>query len=71
MDYMPFHERIAELWQKKKSLTTAETIELHQCLDLHLAYMFEQSKLFNLSLAASLADDVTWQHEICERIDKL
>lgn len=72
MELKPFHEELAILWQKQKktALTIAETKDLRDCMDLHVAYMFDQSKLFNLSLAASMADDVSWQHEICARIDK-
>lgn len=74
MDLKPFHGRLAELWQKSKTLggklTVAESKELGQCLDLHAAFMYEQAKLFNLSLAASMVDDTEWQHEICARLDK-
>lgn len=70
---LPIHERLAELYviNKRRPLTPEEMMELQQCLAANVKYCWEQAYLKNMSLLASMTNDVDWQHEICREIDKL
>ncbi|GGB41384.1 hypothetical protein GCM10011409_18630 [Lentibacillus populi] len=66
-------ERFIELsiLKKHRRLTLSETREFNESLK-HLEKLeWQKAKLKNLSLAASMIDDVDWQHEICEKLEKL
>ncbi|MCS7463310.1 hypothetical protein N0M98_24610 [Paenibacillus doosanensis] len=67
------HWRLAELWtlQQKRKLTEDEESEMTACLHYNAIYARKLSGLYNLSLAASMINDAEWQHEICQRIEKL
>lgn len=70
---LTFHERAAELWciNKRRMLTTEEMTELGQCLHLNAKYVFEMAYLSNLSLLASMSNNVDWLHEICVEIEEV
>lgn len=75
MDYKPYAERIAELWiiqtgRSKRQLTLNELVEWRHCMDMLASDMYKQAELFNLSLVASMSNDVEWQHDICRKIDE-
>ena len=66
-------ERFIELslLQRKRTLNDSELRELHEST-LYLENLeWEKAKLKNLSLMASMTDDMTWQQEICSQIDNL
>ena len=67
------YRRIAELWcqQKKQPLTKEERKEFEQCLDAHMNLARKLANLENLSLVASIENNVEWQHEICASIDNI
>ncbi|OXM82729.1 DUF7667 family protein [Paenibacillus rigui] len=67
------HWRLAELWtlQQKRGLTEEEASEMSACLHYNAIYARKLSRLYNLSLAASMTKDVEWQHELCKEIEKL
>lgn len=67
------HWRLAELWtlQKQRELTEDEESEMSACLHYNAIYARKLSRLYNLSLAASMTNDIEWQHEICVEIEKL
>lgn len=69
----PIFRRLAELWQKQKcgDLTDQEAMDFTHCLNANLNYWWEMSYLENMSLLASMANNVDWQNEICIDIDKL
>lgn len=73
MGMLPVYERMAELRiiQRRKKLTDAELRELEHCLDMNADYCYRLSQLYNLSLVASITEDVDWQHELCREIEKL
>lgn len=67
----PVMNRMATIWasKRKRELTEAEMNEMALCLNWLVNYMYRQAHLRNLSLMASMIDDVEWQHEICKDID--
>ncbi|WP_281887498.1 hypothetical protein [Paenibacillus sp. YYML68] len=67
------HWRLAELWttQQGRELTEQEKAEWSACLHYNAVYARKLSALYNLSWAAYATRDVEWQHEICERIERL
>ncbi|MEB3103116.1 DUF7667 family protein [Ferviditalea candida] len=69
----PFHQRLAELWtlNKRRPLTPEEMTEVQHCLSLNTKYVWEMAYLENMSLIASMTNDVDWQHEICIEIDRI
>ena len=69
----PILERIAELWyeQKHRDLTEKEMSDMGECLEWIMNYVWKKRRLENLSLLASMTDDVEWLHEISRRIDEL
>lgn len=73
MGVAPIHQRMAELWVKnqKVGLDENEMMELNQCLAANVKLCWEMAYLENMSLMASMTNDVDWQHEICLEIDKL
>ena len=70
---MPFHDRLAELYtiQRNRDLTHAELDEMARCLQANAIWVGKISRLENLSLIASMTDDVEWLHEICARMEEL
>ncbi len=66
-------ERFIELsiLQRKRKLTQSETKELNESLVYLEQIEWQKAKLKNLSLMASMVDDVSWQHELCKEIDQL
>jgi hypothetical protein len=70
---LPIHWRLAELWTKQKSgaLTNAEAEEMSLCLQANANFARKLANLYNLSLMASMTSDWDWQHDICEKIDRL
>ncbi|MCM3628467.1 hypothetical protein M3194_13960 [Paenibacillus glycanilyticus] len=73
MTILPIHERLAELWiiRGSRRLTSEEQADFEHCLAVNAMHMRQLAGLYNLSLAASIAGDVEWQHEICQRLEKL
>ncbi|MBO7748699.1 MULTISPECIES: DUF7667 family protein [Paenibacillus] len=73
MTILPIHERLAELWTIRgaRNLTGEEQADLEHCLAVNAMHVRQFANLHNLSLAASMAGDVEWQHEICQRLEKL
>jgi len=73
VNVLPIHQRLAELWTISggRSLTTEEKAELDLCLRANALYVWKAVKLENLSLLATETRDVEWQHEVCERMEKL
>lgn len=67
------HKMLAYLWltQKKRELTDRERDDMIHCLDANLNRIMKFSKLENMSLAASIIGDHSWQHEICKQIEEL
>jgi dephospho-CoA kinase len=72
MSVMIFHENLARLWvlNKKRPLTPKEMKEVQECLAANANYVWEMAYLENMSLMASMTNDVDWQHEICREIDE-
>lgn len=66
-------QRIAELWtlQKGRKLTDPETTEFAHCMNAFTKHWWELAYLKNLSLMASMTNDVPWQHEVCLEMDDL
>lgn len=66
-------ERFIELniLQRKRRLTQSETKEMNESLNYLEQLEWQKAKLKNLSLLASMTDDVSWQHEICSELDQL
>ncbi len=56
---------------KRRPLTDAEMMEVHHCLSANVDYVWKMCYLQNLSLMASMTDDIEWQFEICAQIDEL
>ncbi|SFD66097.1 hypothetical protein SAMN05216378_0880 [Paenibacillus catalpae] len=73
MTILPIHERLAELWiiRGGRHLTSEEQADFEHCLAVNAMHIRQIANLYNLSLAASMAGDVTWQHEICQRLERL
>lgn len=73
MGVMPIHQRLAELWtiNKRRQLTPKEMDEVQHCLSMNMKYCWELAYQENLSLLASMTNDVDWQHEICLEIDRI
>lgn len=66
-------QNIAQLHytSKNRPLSPQEAKELELCLDWVVNKTLARAALSNLSLLASMTNDITWQHEICSSIDKL
>lgn len=73
MNILPIHERLAELWtiRIRRQLTGDEQADFEHCLAVNAMHIRQLANLHNLSLAASMVQDVEWQHEICQRLEKL
>lgn len=67
------NNKLAELWaiKKHRPLTNDEKKELYHCLEANLNKCRKVANLKNLSLLASMNDDIDWQHEICSQLDKI
>ncbi|MGG0793583.1 hypothetical protein ABE137_06195 [Brevibacillus laterosporus] len=67
------HQCMAELWfiNKTRELTDSEMEEMSHCLSANAKRAWEIVKPKNLSLFASLTNDAEWQHEICEKLEKI
>jgi hypothetical protein len=67
------HQRIAELWSasKRRTLTDQEVMEFDQCHAVNAKFCWKMAYLENMSLLASLTNDVDWQHEICRDIEAM
>lgn len=70
---LPIHQRMAEIWMinKKRPLEEKEMLEMNQCLEANTKLCWEMACLENLSLMASMTNDIDWQHEICREIDEI
>jgi hypothetical protein len=68
----PVHRRLAELWtlSRNRKLTQSETEEFDQCLQVNAKLCWEMAYLENLSLLASMTNNIEWQHDICREIDQ-
>lgn len=66
-------QRIAELWtlQKCRKLTDPETVEFTHAMNANANYWWKLAYLKNLSLLASMTNDICWQHEVCLDMDKM
>ena len=73
MGVMPYHVRLAELFtlQRRRQLTDAEVLEMTHCLAANAKYCWDLVALQNMSLAAYMAGDMEWLHEVCNQIDAL
>ena len=73
MGMMPIHQRIAELWtvNKRRPLTPDEMAEMQHCLTENAKLAWKIAHLENLSLMASMTNDMEWLHDICREIDDL
>jgi hypothetical protein len=73
MGVKPCHQRLAELFllYKRRTLTAEEVMEMQHCLAANAKYCWEMAYLENMSLLASMTNDMNWQHEICADIDAL
>ncbi|NOU94518.1 hypothetical protein GC093_15015 [Paenibacillus sp. LMG 31456] len=67
------HWRLAELWTigRQRELTVDEQSEMSACMHYNAIFARKLSSLYNLSLVASMSNDMEWQHEICKQIEKL
>ncbi|MFD0677671.1 MULTISPECIES: DUF7667 family protein [unclassified Paenibacillus] len=67
------HWRLAELWTlgRQRELTEDEQSEVSACLHYNAIFARKLSSLYNLSMAASISNDIEWQHEICKQIEIL
>lgn len=67
----PIHERIAELWIKShsKGLSAMEETEFIHCMKQNVKICWEYAYLKNMSLLASMINDISWQQEICLEIE--
>jgi hypothetical protein len=72
VEVLPIHQRLAELWtiNKRRPLTPDEMKEVQHCLAENAKYCWKMAYLENMSLMASMTNDVDWQHEICKEIDE-
>lgn len=70
---MHIHWRLGELWtiQQRRELSNIELEEMRQCMQLNAAFAYKLADLYNLSLIASMTDDMDYLHEISCSIDKL
>lgn len=68
----PIINRVAQLriTQKIRGLDQVQQKELDLCLDWIVNHCWRQAHLRNLSLMASMTNDIDWQHEICRDIDE-
>lgn len=66
-------ERFIELsiLQRHRELNASETREIIESIQYLEKLEWKKAKLKNLSLMASMTDDVVWQHEICTDLEKL
>lgn len=67
------HQRMAELTtiNKKRPLTESEMDEMAICLEANAKKAWKLAALENLSLVASMSQDMEWMHEICRQIEEL
>lgn len=72
MGVMPFHQRMAELYElgKRRRLTDEEATEMEQCQELNVKLCWQMARLYELSYLAHCTKDKEWQHAICEEIEK-
>ena len=70
---LAFHNRMAELWfiRKNREWTLEEKKEMKICMDANMNRCRKIQEKKNLSLLASMTNDVNWQHEICSDIEEL
>ncbi|GGD95744.1 DUF7667 family protein [Paenibacillus nasutitermitis] len=73
MGIFPVHERLAELWtlQGRRKLTEQEQADYEHCMAVNASYCRQLANLYNMSLLASMTGDTEWQHDICQKIEKL
>lgn len=66
-------QRIAELWTKQlgRQLTDDEYLDFTHAMNANAKYYWKLAYLKNLSLMASMTNDVPWQHEVCLEMDDL
>lgn len=67
------HQRIAELFliSKKRPLTESEETEFIHCMEANANRAYKLASLYNLSLIASMINNITWQHELCKEIEEI
>jgi hypothetical protein len=72
MNIFPVHQRIAELWvrNQNKGLNDSELLEFNLCMKKFVTQMWKMAYLENMSLMASMTNDVDWQFEVCKEIDE-
>jgi hypothetical protein len=70
---LPVQQRLAELWVRNQriGLTDDEVKELDHCMKLNWKYVWRLAFLENMSLMASMTNDVDWHFEVCRDIDEL
>lgn len=66
-------DRFIELMlaSRRRELEVMELRELGECIAYLDRHRWKLTRLYNLSLLASMTDDVEWQHEICAEIETL
>lgn len=70
----PVHQMIALFWFKHnygEGLADDEIEEFKHCMDANLKKAQRLAHLENLSLMASMIEDMEWQNEICKGIDDI
>ncbi|MBA4544186.1 hypothetical protein H1164_15085 [Thermoactinomyces daqus] len=70
----PFHQRLAQLWEKAcqgKKLSTMEVVEWVESLHAHRNWVSKLNELQNWADAAAVIGDHDWENRLCEQIDKL
>jgi hypothetical protein len=70
---LPIHWRLGELHilNQSRELTNDEMQEMAHCLHLNATYARKLAELYNLSLVASMTDDMEWLDSVYADIDKL
>jgi hypothetical protein len=70
---LPVHQKIAELWiiNQGRELTESEMKEMYICMKANANMCWELAYLQNISLMASMTNDIDWQHEISLEIDQM
>lgn len=66
-------ERFIELsiLGRHRKLSVTEKQEMQESIRFLEKLEWKKAKLKNLSLAASMINDLDWQHEICSELEKL
>lgn len=66
-------ERFIELsiLGRHRKLSVTEKQEMQESIRFLENLEWQKAKLKNLSLVASMTDDIDWQHKLCSQLEKL